>query len=73
VEASVIGPYVSIGADCRINMAVIQDSIIESGSQITRTAIKRSFIGRNCRVEGQSNKEEASSLNIGDDSTVINP
>ena len=27
----------------------------------------------NCRVEGQANKEEASSLNIGDNSSVINP
>jgi glucose-1-phosphate thymidylyltransferase len=73
VEASVIGPYVSIGPNCRINMAVLQDSIIEEGSQITRTALKRSLIGRNCIVEGQSNKEEASSLNIGDNSSVINP
>jgi len=73
VEASVIGPYVSIGANCEINMAVIQDSIIEAGSKIIRTALKRSLIGRNCRVEGQSNREEASSLNIGDNSSVINP
>lgn len=73
VEASVIGPYVSIGANCEINMAVIQDSIIEPGSKIIRTALKRSLIGRNCHVEGQPNEQEASSLNIGDDSSVIHP
>ena len=73
VEASTIGPYVSIGPNCQINAAVISDSIIEEGTEITRTALKRSLIGRNCRVEGQSNKEEASSLNIGDNSSVINP
>ena len=72
VEAAVIGPYVSIAADCQINMAVIQDSIIEAGSQITRTSLKRSLIGRRCIVEGQSDKQKASSLNIGDDSSVIN-
>jgi hypothetical protein len=54
-------------------MAVIQDSIIEPGSKIIRTALKRSLIGRNCHVEGQLNKEEASSLNIGDNSSVIHP
>jgi len=73
VDAAVIGPYVSIGANCEINAAVISDSIIEEGTQINRTALKHSLIGRNCRVEGQANKEEASSLNIGDNSSVINP
>lgn len=73
VEAAVIGPYVSIGANCKIHSAVIQDSIIEEGTQITRAALKRSLIGRNCRVEGQVNPSEASSLNIGDNSEVIHP
>jgi len=72
VEAAVVGPYVSIGANCNVNAAVISDSIIEEGTEIIRTAITHSLIGRNCRVEGQSNKEEASSLNIGDNSSVIN-
>jgi glucose-1-phosphate thymidylyltransferase len=73
VEASTIGPYVSIGPNCQISATVISDSIIEEGTEITRTALKHSLIGRNCCVEGQSNKEEASSLNIGDNSSVINP
>jgi len=72
VESAVIGPYVSIGANCEINAAVISDSIIEEGTQINRTTLKHSLIGRNCRVEGQANKEEASSLNIGDNSSIIN-
>ncbi len=72
-EAAVIGPHVSIGANCEINAAVISDSIIEDGTKILRTAITHSLIGRNCHVEGQANKEEASSLNLGDNSSVINP
>lgn len=71
VEAAVIGPYVSIGANCEVQAAVIQDSIIEEGTKIFNTALKRSLIGRNCRVEGQTNPQEASSLNIGDNSSVI--
>jgi glucose-1-phosphate thymidylyltransferase len=73
VEASVIGPHVSIGANCQINEAVISDSIIEEETQITRAMLKHSLIGRNCQVEGGANKEEASILNLGDNSSVINP
>jgi glucose-1-phosphate thymidylyltransferase len=73
VESAVVGPYASIGAGCRIRQAAIRDSIVEAGSQVTRAAIERSFIGRNCRVEGRSNDEPAWSLVIGDDSTVIHP
>ncbi|MFL7869214.1 MAG: sugar phosphate nucleotidyltransferase [Anaerolineales bacterium] len=70
ISEAVIGPNASIGADCKISQAVIQDSIIEAGTQITRAALTHSLIGRNCVVEGQPNKEEASSLNIGDESEV---
>ncbi|MFZ5858347.1 MAG: sugar phosphate nucleotidyltransferase [Chloroflexota bacterium] len=73
ISNSVIGPYASIGPNCKIEAAVISDSIIEEGTQILRAALTHSLIGRNCRVEGQPNPEEPSSLNIGDNSTVINP
>jgi len=73
VESAVIGPYVSIGANCHVKSAVVSDSIIEEGTELIRTSLTHSLIGRNCRVEGQANKEQASSLNIGDNSSVINP
>ena len=73
VDSAVIGPYVSIGANCKISAAVIKDSIIEEGTHIKRAALKRSLIGSNCHIEGQTDKEEASSLNIGDNSSVIHP
>jgi glucose-1-phosphate thymidylyltransferase len=73
ISAAVIGPYASIGPNCKISMAVIQDSIIEEGAEIRRTALTRSLIGRNCYVEGQPDKEEPLSLNIGDNSRVISP
>jgi glucose-1-phosphate thymidylyltransferase len=71
VSEAVIGPHVSIGPNCRIHQAVISECIIEEGARIQRTALKRSLIGRNCVVEGQPDPEEAASLNIGDNSTVI--
>jgi len=70
VSEAVIGPNASIGANCKIDQAVIQDSIIEEGTQITRAALTHSLVGRNCVVEGKPNKEAASSLNIGDNSEV---
>jgi len=70
ISEAVIGPDVSIGADCKISQAVIQDSIIAEGTHITQAALTHSLIGSNCVVEGQPNKEEASSLNIGDNSEV---
>jgi len=70
VNEAVIGPNASIGPNCKINQAVIQDSIIEAGTHIQQAALTHSLIGRNCVVEGQPNKEEASSLNIGDNSEV---
>jgi glucose-1-phosphate thymidylyltransferase len=70
VNEAVIGPNASIGPNCKINQAVIQDSIIEAGTRIQQAALTHSLIGRNCVVEGQPNKDEASSLNIGDNSEV---
>ena len=70
IREAVIGPNVSIGANCKIKQAVIQDSIIEEGTQITQAALAHSLIGRNCVVDGQPNQEEATSLNIGDNSEV---
>jgi glucose-1-phosphate thymidylyltransferase len=70
ISEAIIGPHASIGANCKISQAVIQDSIIEEGTQITRAALSHSLIGRNCVVVGQPNKEAASTLNIGDNSEV---
>ena len=58
ISESVIGPFASIGPNCKVSQAVIQESIVEAGTEIKRTALTRSLIGRNCYVEGQPNKEE---------------
>jgi glucose-1-phosphate thymidylyltransferase len=71
ISEAVIGPHASIGANCKISQAVIQESIIGEDTEIKRTALTNSLVGSNCYVEGQPNKEEAMTLNIGDDSSVI--
>lgn len=71
IREAIIGPFASIGANCRISQAVIQESIIEEGAEIKRTALSNSLIGRNCYVEGQPDREAPMSLNIGDESSVV--
>jgi glucose-1-phosphate thymidylyltransferase len=70
ISEAVVGPNASIGAECKISQAVIQDSVIEAGTKIERAALSHSLVGKNCVVVGQPNKEEAASLNIGDNSEV---
>ena len=71
ISDAVIGPYASIGANCHISHAVIQESIIDEDTEIKRTALSRSINGSDCYVEGQPHKDEPLSLNIGDSSSVI--
>jgi glucose-1-phosphate thymidylyltransferase len=70
VSEAAIGPNVSIGENCKISQAVIQDSIIEDGTIIRQATLTHSLIGRDCVVGGQPDKEKAASLNIGDNSEV---
>ena len=69
VSEAVIGPNASLGPNCKISQAAIQDSIIEEGTHISQAALTHSLIGRNCVVKGLPNNE-AASLNIGDNSEV---
>jgi len=71
ISDAVIGPYASIGANCQISHAMIQESIIDEDTEIKRTALTHSIIGSDCYVEGQPHKDEPLSLNIGDSSSVI--
>lgn len=69
VETSVIGPYVSLGPNCRVSGSRIEDSILEAGCDIKNAALKGSLIGTRATVQGRG-LEEVLTLNIGDDSTV---
>ena len=70
ISNSVIGPYASIGADCRITGARVEDSILEAGVVVDTAALKGSFIGRKARVKGRSADDPLLKLNIGDNSSV---
>ena len=70
IKDCVIGPNVSIGANCKITNSRIEDSIIENETEISNAALKHSLIGRSCVVEGNQTEGKVSSLNIGDNSNV---
>lgn len=69
ITNSVIGPYASIGAECKIADSKITESILEAGCEIQSVALSRSLIGRNARVQGRGDGHVIQ-LNVGDNSDV---
>ena len=72
IKNSVIGPYASIGADCKIVDSQIEDSILEAGCEIQSAGLVRSLIGKQAKVQGRGDGQKMT-LNVGDNSTVIHP
>ncbi len=66
VESSVIGPYVSIGPECELKQAIIQNSILEEGTHVEEMILEDSLIGRNVHLRGQPVR-----LNLGDESWAM--
>lgn len=69
ITDSVIGPYASVGADCKITDSKITDSIVEAGCEIQSAALSRSLIGRQAKVRGRGDGQFIQ-LNVGDNSHV---
>jgi glucose-1-phosphate thymidylyltransferase len=70
IKNSVIGPFASIGADCKIVNARVEDSILEAGCEIEAAALSRSLVGRQAKVRGRGDGQVLR-LNTGDNSSVI--
>lgn len=69
IESSVIGPYASVGADCRISSSQIEDSILDAGCNIRDASLKGSVIGARATVQARG-LDEVLTLNVGDDSAL---
>ncbi len=65
LEASVIGPYVTIGPDCKIMRSIVRDSIIDAGALIEETTMDQSLVGREAIVKGRYRR-----FNVGDSALV---
>lgn len=61
INNSVVGPYVSVGANTKIEKSVVENSIIQNNTIIDSKVIANSMIGSFCSIEGCQ-----SDLNIGD-------
>jgi glucose-1-phosphate thymidylyltransferase len=66
VESSVIGPYVSLGEECKLCQVVVQNSIIDEGAHVSQMVLDRSLLGRDVQVQGQTAR-----LNLGDSSWAM--
>jgi glucose-1-phosphate thymidylyltransferase len=69
ISNSIIGPYASIGADCKITNSKITESILEAGCEIQSAALSRSLIGRDAQIQGRGD-DHFFQLNVGDNSAV---
>ncbi len=67
---STIGPFASIGANCKIENSQIAESILEADCEIKDAALTRSFIGRQSTVKGRGNGQ-VMQLNLGDTSSLL--
>ena len=65
IKDSVIGPFATIGAGCRIRGSIIRDSIVDQGAEITDAVLAKSLIGRGARVKGRFR-----TFNVGDKSEL---
>lgn len=65
IEASIVGPYASIGPDAVIQNSIVRDTIVDQGARVSEAMIEGSIIGKDARVTGH-----AVSINVGDSSSV---
>jgi glucose-1-phosphate thymidylyltransferase len=65
VKNSIIGPYVTIAANCEIEGSIIRDSIVDEESYIKDATLGQSLIGRKVDLVGRYRR-----LNLGDSAYV---
>jgi glucose-1-phosphate thymidylyltransferase len=70
IKNSVIGPYSSIGANCKIVNSWIEQSIVEADCEIQDAALSRSLVGIKARIRGKGAGQHIQ-LNVGDNSDIF--
>ncbi|MDJ0756638.1 MAG: hypothetical protein QNJ45_24095 [Ardenticatenaceae bacterium] len=56
IYTSVIGPYAAVGPGALVENAVIRQSVIAGGSQVSEILLEDSYIAANSRLSGQFNQ-----------------
>ena len=73
IENSYIGPFTSIGSNCVIRNAEIEDSIVMDGTTIelkAGTIIRQSLVGPNVKITSNTNNGRMLKLVLGRDSRI---
>jgi glucose-1-phosphate thymidylyltransferase len=70
ISNSTIGPFASIGENCKIENSKIDESILEANCEIKDAALSRSLIGKQATVKARGDGKPMK-LNIGDNSSII--
>lgn len=65
IETSIIGPNVSVGAGCRVEHSIVQESILEEEAETAGVILAHSLVGRKALL-----KRRASTINAGDNTEV---
>ena len=53
ITSSVIGPYATVGANCRVDNSIIRDSIVDEEAVVQDALLSGSLIGRSAKVVGR--------------------
>ncbi len=65
IKNSIVGPYVSISENTKVENSIVRDCIISEGSQIENAMLESSMVGKDAVVRGTFER-----LNVGDSSEV---
>ena len=65
IKHSVIGPNVTISAECHISRSIMRNTIVGEGASITNAHLEGSLVGQFASVEGTYN-----AVNVGDSSSI---
>lgn len=52
IRDSIIGPNVSIGANCIVHRSILKNTIVDNNSNITDVILEQSLIGQGCSIYG---------------------
>jgi len=70
IQNSVIGPYSSIGANCKIVNSWIEQSIVEADCEIQDATLSRSLVGIRAKIRGRGDGKPIQ-VNVGDNSDIL--
>jgi len=72
IRDAYVGPYTSIGADCRIDRCEIENSIVLEGSRLERIPVRiaDSLIGKNVRIHPGLERPRVHRFLVGDNSDI---